>query len=213
MGTSTLVVVTLPFEGDILHAANVGDSRYCILRVYERTNFATAVVYMSKSQQKAFNFPFQLGWKIGDNPEKAETETHKLQQGDIVVVGSDGVFDNLSAEQIADVVQKQLQLLKGRFNGDVVAAAIAQEAFNFSLDEKYNSPFAQEAAAHNLKWRGGKSDDISVVIGMVRLAQRASVPPESDADESKGSVSSASTQDSSDSSKQSPSQSAEHTSL
>lgn len=175
-GTSTLVVVTLPFEGDTMYSAWVGDSGYCILRIYEHQTYSTVVVYASKAQQKGFNYPYQLGQHSKDKPEIAKTDTHQLQQGDIVVVGSDGVFDNLTPEQVADVVQLQLKKSRGKFDSQIIAKAIADEAFRYSLDDKYNSPFAKEAAKYQEKYQGGKSDDISVSLGQVNLAQHKHKP-------------------------------------
>jgi protein phosphatase PTC7 len=169
-GTSTLVTVTLPFEGSTLHTAYVGDSSYCILRIYDKITYAISVVFVSKPQHRGFNRPYQLGKFVGDGPEQAIMDTHELQHGDILVLGSDGVFDNLSPEQVAEIIQKYLQDHRGNFDANMIANTIAQEAFHYSLDEKYNSPFAKEAARYGLKHRGGKSDDISVSLGQVRLA-------------------------------------------
>ena len=206
-GTSTLVVVTLPFEGNVMHTSWVGDSSYCILRVYENADYVVSVVHTSKAQQKGFNYPYQLGWQHGDHPDVAKTDKHELQEGDIVVVGSDGVFDNLTPEQIAEVIQKQLQASRGRFDPNMIAKAIADEAFRFSLDDRYNSPFSKEAAKYQIKYQGGKSDDIAVSLGQVRLASYKGTP-DSGSEDSQGSKSTSSTADGSAST---PSQ--DHTSL
>ncbi len=51
-GSTTACVLCL--EGEQLHAANVGDSGFMVIRGSE-------VVFKSPPQQHSFNFPFQLG--------------------------------------------------------------------------------------------------------------------------------------------------------
>jgi len=38
-----------------------------------------------------------------------------------------------------------------------------------SLDQKYDSPFAIRAREYRYNFRGGKSDDITIVVGKVNL--------------------------------------------
>lgn len=50
---------------------------------------------------------------------------------------------------------------------------LAQKALEFSLDEQFDSPFAQEARRSGyIGAIGGKSDDISVTVGRVKLASK-----------------------------------------
>lgn len=59
------------------------------------------LVYESESQTKGFNFPFQLGWgRNGDDPSTAWDFTHKIKNNDVIVVGSDGLFDNVSGSDV-----------------------------------------------------------------------------------------------------------------
>jgi len=41
---------------------------------------------------------------------------------------------------------------------------ITERANKLSKDHKYNSPFAQEAHKHFYDYRGGKEDDITVLV-------------------------------------------------
>lgn len=98
LGSSTLVVVTLPKQGDKIYTSYIGDSGYIILRENNKT---VNLVHSSESQQKGFNFPFQLGWNgNGDLPDKSLSYNHTVKTGDIVIAGTDGLFDNLSAVQV-----------------------------------------------------------------------------------------------------------------
>ena len=51
--------------------------------------------FRSKEQQKSFNFPYQIG-SVGDDPRTSgEDNEHKFEDGDVVLIYSDGVSDNL----------------------------------------------------------------------------------------------------------------------
>ena len=65
-------------------------------------------IYRSQEQTHGFNFPYQIGTG-GDDPEKAETQVHSIDHNDILVVGTDGLFDNLYDEQIKELIMPFLQ--------------------------------------------------------------------------------------------------------
>lgn len=71
----------------------------------------------------------------GDSPQVSLEFTHKLQHNDIIVVGSDGLFDNLDQNQIRDCVRPFVNE-EGSELSDVnkVAEAVAQLAYKYSLD-------------------------------------------------------------------------------
>lgn len=71
--------------------------------------------------------------------------------------------------QISRLVSDHLR--EHEFDSDKLADLLAQKAFDYSLDEEFDSPFAQEARRSGYEGAiGGKSDDISVTVGRVRLA-------------------------------------------
>lgn len=49
------------------------------------------------------------------------------------------------------------------------ARALAQYAFNYSLDKQHNSPFSIRAKQQGKRYKGGKSDDITVIISRVHI--------------------------------------------
>jgi protein phosphatase PTC7 len=95
-----------------------------------------------------------------------------LQEGDIIVAGSDGLFDNVEEmsilEQAIDVMQKQA---KGKDLGAVaklISMTITELAFNTSLNKKCVTPYSHGASeAFDMVYSGGKKDDICVVVGVV----------------------------------------------
>ncbi len=58
------------------------------------------------------------------------------------------------------------------FNPNKIAEAIAMQAFRNSLNEEFESPFVIEARRYGYRLTGGKSDDITVAVGRVEIANR-----------------------------------------
>eukprot|EP00355_Strombidium_rassoulzadegani_P005052 CAMPEP_0168618786 /NCGR_PEP_ID=MMETSP0449_2-20121227/6255_1 /TAXON_ID=1082188 /ORGANISM="Strombidium rassoulzadegani, Strain ras09" /LENGTH=270 /DNA_ID=CAMNT_0008659679 /DNA_START=35 /DNA_END=847 /DNA_ORIENTATION=+ len=177
-GSSTCVMAQLvevrdPKGQDSLMTCNLGDSGYMWLvpkaSPGQSGKAEAEIAFKSESQQHRFNAPFQTGtdkkW-----PTKAFSTSHRAQHNDIVVMGSDGIFDNLFPSDILSCMNdfidpKTLNItdLQGTSNCLSTLAEIK------GYDPKYESPFAIEAKAHGRKFRGGKSDDITVIVAQVKL--------------------------------------------
>ncbi|KAG0227499.1 hypothetical protein BGX31_006991 [Mortierella sp. GBA43] len=95
IGSSTACLAVL--RDDELRIANLGD---CGVSVIRRNEF----IFRTEEQQHSFNYPYQLGTGSSDTPSDALTFTVKIQSGDIVVMGTDGIFDNLFDEDILEEV-------------------------------------------------------------------------------------------------------------
>lgn len=172
-GSCTAVVGIMERNG-IISVANIGDSGFMVFRDKE-------IIFKSTEQQHGFNFPYQLGKKQGvdgkwyehgeDRPENAETYKLKLRVGDIVVFGSDGLFDNIwdedllktvndlndeSPEEMANNIAELAYYEAGRKDNWVPFTQRALEAKVWGLREKNDPAFM-----------GGKMDDITVVVGIV----------------------------------------------
>lgn len=76
-------------------------------------------------------------------------------------MGSDGMLDNLSKEQISDIVVKYKQEPTQK-----IARTIASEAYKISLDPNAITPFTRNAIKSGITEgvRGGKPDDITVLV-------------------------------------------------
>ncbi|SPO25297.1 uncharacterized protein UTRI_02578_B [Ustilago trichophora] len=142
----------------------------------------------------------------GDDVEEVEWDeprrdagrwTVKVQKGDIIIVGSDGLVDNLFDEDIVEEVLKfappptsqisipedgQVSLEDGNraiereeeyrlpedFCPQLVSEALCSRAKAVSEDSRaVSSPFQQRAMEEGLHYVGGKHDDISVVVAVV----------------------------------------------
>lgn len=86
-----------------------------------------------------------------------------------MVLGTDGVFDNIDANQIRSILDDDYKTYHN-VNVERIAKLIAESAFKLSLDANYDSPFAKSARAHGLNEPGGKSDDITVTVAQINLA-------------------------------------------
>ena len=92
--------------------------------------------YESKEQQHSFNFPFQCGTN-GDDPNKAQAMAHKVKHGDIIVLGTDGLWDNLHRTTILDMIKNFVQWTDDNKYGmiddiSLVAETLAKEAESYS---------------------------------------------------------------------------------
>lgn len=79
---------------NILHAANIGDSGFLLMR---KNGQILKTVARSAEQCHQFNFPYQIGTG-GDHPSKAEVYTADIENNDIVVLGTDGYYYYLTLQ-------------------------------------------------------------------------------------------------------------------
>jgi protein phosphatase PTC7 len=180
IGSATCTVVRL-VGPDALQTLNIGDSGYSIHR---RRNAATQdktetssqppleVVFASVPAQKQFNFPYQIGGKYGDVvSEVADQNTHTLLPGDVIVVYSDGVSDNLYPQEYHDCIDRYSHKISPSdidlVSHSLVADCIARQAYVLGKDKTFDSPFAQGARDVGKLYVGGKHDDITVTVAQV----------------------------------------------
>ncbi|KAJ3604271.1 hypothetical protein NHX12_029012 [Muraenolepis orangiensis] len=166
LGGSTACIVVLDRQSRRLHTANLGDSGFLVVRGGE-------VVHRSDEQTHYFNAPFQLsiappgseGAVLSDSPDAAGSTSFDVLLGDIIVTASDGLFDNMPDYMIL----QELTKLKGSSYESIqqTARSLAEQAHILAYDPNYMSPFALLACDHGLDVRGGKPDDITVLLSIV----------------------------------------------
>ncbi|CAL1404749.1 unnamed protein product [Linum trigynum] len=126
-GSSTACIITLAAGDGELRFANVGDSGFKVLR-------RNAVAYESPIQQSRFNCPFQL-YQAGEDrklvEECAVEGRVKVEAGDVVVAGTDGLFDNLYGSEIERILVEERVHNKGKPMMEL-ARVIALTAFRNS---------------------------------------------------------------------------------
>ncbi|XP_058213468.1 probable protein phosphatase 2C 71 [Rhododendron vialii] len=155
-GSSTVLVAY--FDGRALHVANIGDSGFIVIR-------NGAVYRKSSPGSHEFNFPYQI--KSGDDPsELVEVYRTDLDDGDVIVTATDGLFDNLYDGEIASVVSKSLQ---ANLKPEEIAEVLAVRAQEVGKSETGRSPFADAVqAAGYVGFTGGKLDDVTVIVSLVQ---------------------------------------------
>ena len=97
-----------------------------------------------------------------DGPEDAELKKMDLQSGDILMMASDGVWDNLHTSEILPKLSK-IKSDPSTHLGDI-CHKITSKARKHSEDRKFVSPFTLKAIQHGRFIGGGKIDDITLVL-------------------------------------------------
>ena len=170
-GSSTLVVGVLDAQANEIDMCLLGDAGYMLVRP---EGDSLSLLYRSKDQVFSFDFPFQCGTN-GNSPHESAQTRHAVRNGDLVVLGSDGVWDNLYDEMVLDTVRGVVGRNRKGAHADVdaLARAVADEAFRYSQMADYVSPYEKGAKASGKpkyeKHRGGKEDDITVLVGEIVL--------------------------------------------
>ncbi|GFY93969.1 protein phosphatase 2C family protein [Actinidia rufa] len=84
--------------------------------------------------------------------------------GDVIVAGTDGLFDNLFDNEITEVV---IHEMKTGLSPQVVAQKIAALARYRALDRMRQTPFSAAAQDAGFRYYGGKLDDATVVVSYI----------------------------------------------
>ncbi|KAJ3375183.1 Protein phosphatase PTC7 [Allomyces arbusculus] len=178
-GSSTATVLTFEKHTCKLHAANLGDSGFLILGDGGRE-----VLFRSKETQHYFNAPYQLSisppgltGSISDSPSDATVSEHQLRPGDVIVVATDGLFDNVHLRDLMFTVQRELHvpLAAGTVpaatlahHTERLAQALVAQARDAALNPTSKTPFGRAASrVYGRTFVGGKMDDITVLASLV----------------------------------------------
>lgn len=165
IGSSTCSLAILDPLKPFIYTGNIGDSGFLILRAKDDT---VEVAHRSTSVLHGFNFPFQIGTH-GDEPKTGHYEAMEVRDKDVIVMFTDGVSDNLYESKILSLIKPFIQLPEIP-DFEIIAEMVCETAYEHSLDPKNPTPFADAAKSSKAgRWEGGKPDDITVVIGQIRI--------------------------------------------
>ena len=146
-------------QQDELRIANIGDCGIMLIRNREQ-------VFRNEEQQHSFNFPFQLGTAGRDTPKDAQEYTLKVHRGDIIVMGSDGLFDNVFDEDVLDIVNS---FGTSTLNPQDISDALLSRAREVAEDSRSRySPFQERAKEEGFYHQGGKMDDTTVLVSIIK---------------------------------------------
>lgn len=180
-GSATACIIRIDEERGELEASNLGDSGFVIVRD-GRVHFKTPV------QEHFFDCPYQLGAAPEyvpetDYPADAMQFREQLQSGDVIVLATDGLWDNVGVDSVLDIVNSGGDDVQG------VATRLGELAAEKAQDAEYESPYALEARKAGIElsfWdklsnakmtsngfefgqvTGGKLDDITILVAKVR---------------------------------------------
>lgn len=172
-GSSTACIVSLNASSGVLRSANLGDSGFSIIR-------QTSIIHRQISQTHFFNCPRQLtklptksGRRFAracvDSPSEADIYEAKLRDGDIVVAYTDGFSDNVFPSEMVTICSL---VARGGRTEDEQVQDMADRMVEYSrlcMKSKTRvSPFEREASRQGMYFRGGKPDDVTVIVGLIR---------------------------------------------
>jgi protein phosphatase PTC7 len=152
-GASTALVGSIGEDG-VLQVLNVGDSTAVVVR-------ENKVVARTREINHFYECPYQFSTSSPDRPRDGTRLRLALKRGDVVIAGSDGVFDNLEEEQIVD------ELRKSPRKASVIAKRVSDLSRRVSQNPKAVTPFSRLALQKkNPDYPdgvGGKVDDVCCV--------------------------------------------------
>lgn len=212
IGSTTTCVALFDSIRHQLHFSNLGDSGLIVLRHIDsdvagslkrdktkprsERHSDLRVAFVSQQQLHSFNHPYQLGW-TGKELDEDETKSFKtaadscttslhVRRGDIIIMATDGLFDNVDVDDICatalaweqscgfirggDITAREARWAMGNSLTGISAETItdlAQELTSLarenSLNNEVDSPFAILAKENDIMWSGGMPDDVTVV--------------------------------------------------
>lgn len=161
-GASTVCIAGL--RERILVGVNLGDSGLIVIR-------NGSIIFKTEPQQVSFNFPYQLSQKKPETIDEGTCFQIEVRCGDLIIAGSDGLWDNVYPERAARIVGNSLQIsvrqmtetrMKNAANELATYAKVAARA------KTGLSPFSAAAKAAGIDHEGGKMDDVSVLVSVVQ---------------------------------------------
>ena len=139
IGSSTACLMMLSHTDLMLYTTNIGDSGFLVVRSGE-------VVHRSQEQQHYFNTPFQLSLPptelqsevLADRPESADQYEFCVEDGDVILLATDGIFDNVPDRLLVEEMAV-VQHCKDEMRLQQCANSIALMARKLSRDPKVSS--------------------------------------------------------------------------
>ncbi|KAL2531304.1 putative protein phosphatase 2C 55 [Abeliophyllum distichum] len=98
----------------------------------------------------------------------------KVQEGDVIIAGTDGLFDNVDEKELETLVF--MGLLED-IKPEVLAKKIAMFAHAQAQDPCACTPFQRESIRAGFQRSGGKYDDITVVVALIMSTSMAAWSP------------------------------------
>jgi len=150
-----------------LYGAVVGDSAFLVIRDGKK-------MYRSSQHYYQFDHPYHFGNEMMGKLLETDIQLKsvRVKRGDIIVSGSDGLFDNMWDHEIVEVVNEVAKANQGNNEDPVdtlrLAEAIVDRAHQFSRDDSRRSPYGEYAERETgYLFFGGREDDITAIVSRV----------------------------------------------
>ncbi|KAF8514031.1 phosphatase 2C-like domain-containing protein [Gautieria morchelliformis] len=194
-GSSTICVLNVNARTGVLRAANIGDSGFIILRSSNiaytqppQTHFFNCPYQLAKLPS---TFRRYTGAYV-DSPKHAATYSTQLRGGDIIIAyvccqlvkgctdnhgyracfKTDGLADNVYPAEISSVVSLVMrQTSTEEQQAQDLADRLVEYARSCMFKKNKVSPFEKGAVREGIYYRGGKVDDVTVVVAIVEECQ------------------------------------------
>lgn len=171
-GSCTLVNLSINKTSLHMNSYLLGDSGFLIVR-------GGKIFYRSIDLLHGFNWPFQVGVPShnSDEPSSGKLEQIQLQPGDLILIGSDGLFDNLFDNKILNIINTEMKILNNTVEKKYtevarnIAKVLTVEAKQIGeTDRNVITPFSSELTqlkSSSFIYEGGKNDDTTVVVAII----------------------------------------------
>lgn len=161
---------------------SLGDSGFTHIRLGH-------VLHTSPHQTHAFNTPYQLSQippqvrrqvrefggdvPLGDQPGDADLSAHTLQHGDVVIMATDGVWDNLSEDEILEIVSRQYRGAEvWQDSGKEKSVRLSTRNLALSIQDDKPHP--------GMPVKGEKPLQVSIATAIVAAAKKAGLDEKRD---------------------------------
>ncbi|KAG4101036.1 protein serine/threonine phosphatase 2C [Neocallimastix lanati (nom. inval.)] len=135
-GSSTACILTLDKTTGTVYSSNIGDSGFIVIRNGK-------VVYQTHELQHYFNAPYQLSVlpdemkndpiNIMDSPNDAIIDQYTVEEGDVIVLGTDGLWDNIFNEEIITKLASSIEKIN---DIQIQIKQINEKLYQYQLNQK-----------------------------------------------------------------------------
>ena len=173
LGSATFCSLYINIKALKMYSVSLGDTVFAILRedalLVKGSSCKYSVYFKSKEQYHSFNTPFQCGHISNADIACSIDMSFDIKERDVIIIGTDGLWDNISLEHIVEVCNTCCNGKDVTWN-DIkdITVTLADEAKMNSQSKVINSPFSKRAKEYGVKYVGGKPDDIAVVVVFIK---------------------------------------------
>ncbi|KAF3902210.1 hypothetical protein ABW21_db0208486 [Orbilia brochopaga] len=178
-GTSTFTGCIL--NGNRLHVVNIGDSHCLVLRPSHvpppGSDEDPSFLLRTVEQWHYFDCPRQLGTDSPDTPlGNAVVSSVEVENGDIVILATDGLLDNLWEEEVVSIILRTIHMATDEWDTGEIGKMMQKQGKR--LEEGVNVAFREYLAGVDI----GDEDDggemmTSIAAELVKAAKVVATDP------------------------------------